>query len=362
MSPVPNAASAGMPSPSSPPEPDNGNPFVGPVPLSDGQKLYGRERETDELVDLIVSKRVVLLLSPSGAGKTSLIQAALAPALRELFELQPLPIVRLGYCTGDWDTAGKVNRYTLATLRSLERHFPREQQLHDHELTGYTMARYFRDRLGVTPQGDAPRYWLLIFDQFEELLTLNPLDIEEKRAFLDELGCLLAGNLPADGGEPGDPIPLWALFAMREDRVAELEPYLDLLPTALAYRYRMDALALAEARVAIEQPAAGQMSPDAAQRLVQDLSTVVVRDHRGAETPRQGRFVEPVQLQVVCRDLWERVVVSGGRRIEVEDVVSAHDASEVDRALRSYYDREVDVAAAASGISERRLREWIQTS
>ena len=70
------------------------NPFVGPVPISGKEVIHGRRRETDELVHLIVSKRIVLLFSPSGAGKTSLIQAALAPRLRDLYKLEALPIVR----------------------------------------------------------------------------------------------------------------------------------------------------------------------------------------------------------------------------------------------------------------------------
>jgi WD40 repeat protein len=343
-----------------PPGPDANvrgeNPYVGPVPLSDGQKLYGRERETDELVDLIVSKRVVLLLSPSGAGKTSLIQAALAPALRELYELQPLPIIRLGYFCPDWGTAAVTNRYRLAMLRALERRLPQAEQLTDQALAEYSLARYFQQRLGPTPPGEVSRYWLLIIDQFEELLTVNPLDEEDKRAFLDELGALLAG-LDADDGTQ---VPIWALFAMREDRVAELEPYLDLIPTSLAFRYRMDALALDAAREAIAEPAGDRMSADAAQQLVRDLCTVVVRDAEGVETPRQGRFVEPVQLQVVCRDLWERIVVGEKRSIQADDVATC-EASEVDLALRSYFDREVDAAAAGAGVSERRLREWIST-
>ena len=51
------------------------NPYVGPVPFLEGQTLYGRVKETDALYNLLISKRIVLLFSPSGAGKTSLIQA-----------------------------------------------------------------------------------------------------------------------------------------------------------------------------------------------------------------------------------------------------------------------------------------------
>ena len=159
------------------------NPYVGPVPLSDGQMLYGREREIDELADLIVSKRVVLLFSPSGAGKTSLIQAALAPALRDQYRLQPLPIVRLGHHDSSCDGDVEVNRYALATLRALERRNSAQQRMSDSELCRYSLARYFDERLDAGRGDDETSYRLLIFDQFEELFTADPLDVDQKRAF-----------------------------------------------------------------------------------------------------------------------------------------------------------------------------------
>ncbi|MBA4380364.1 MAG: hypothetical protein C0393_06785, partial [Anaerolinea sp.] len=58
------------------------NPYVGPRPFQQGEKLYGRERETFELVNLIIAERIVLLYSPPGAGKSSLLNAALPPALQ----------------------------------------------------------------------------------------------------------------------------------------------------------------------------------------------------------------------------------------------------------------------------------------
>ena len=59
------------------------NPYVGPRSFRVGERMYGRKRETTQLLNLIVAERIVLLHSPSGAGKTSLIQAALIPKLKE---------------------------------------------------------------------------------------------------------------------------------------------------------------------------------------------------------------------------------------------------------------------------------------
>ena len=56
------------------------NPYVGPRAFETGEQLYGREREARELLLFLISQRIVLLHSPSGAGKTSLVQAGLIPA------------------------------------------------------------------------------------------------------------------------------------------------------------------------------------------------------------------------------------------------------------------------------------------
>ena len=71
-----------------------GNPYVGPTSFGLGDPLYGRDREREDLLDLLVAERIVLLYSPSGAGKTSLIQAALTPALWEA-GFQVLPVIRV---------------------------------------------------------------------------------------------------------------------------------------------------------------------------------------------------------------------------------------------------------------------------
>ena len=49
------------------------NPYVGPRAFQDGETLYGRDREVAKLLNLLIAERIVLLYSPSGAGKTSLL-------------------------------------------------------------------------------------------------------------------------------------------------------------------------------------------------------------------------------------------------------------------------------------------------
>src|SRR5205823_400141 len=64
------------------------NPYVGPRPFQRGELFFGRETETSGLIDTLLASRIVLLHSPSAAGKTSLLQAAVAPEMeRRDFQL-----------------------------------------------------------------------------------------------------------------------------------------------------------------------------------------------------------------------------------------------------------------------------------
>lgn len=58
------------------PRPDI-NPHIGPRPFEPGEPLFEREHELTELQYLLAAERIVLLHSPSGAGKSSLLRAGL---------------------------------------------------------------------------------------------------------------------------------------------------------------------------------------------------------------------------------------------------------------------------------------------
>jgi WD40 repeat protein len=339
------------------------NPFVGPVPFVEGQVLYGRRRETQALADMLTGKRVVLLISPSGAGKTSLIQAALLPRLRA--RLDPLPIVRLGRSPEARIVRGNPNRYVLSTLLSLESAMPEDGRMPVEELSRLSLPAYFRVRASRLQGEPARPFKLLVLDQFEELFTLERFDWADKETFLVQLGEALGGSAADTNGGSGDDdtdeLPfLWALFSMREDYVAELEPFLHRIPTGFAFRYRLEPLDREQAIEAVTAPAGDFFPRGAAELLVDDLRRLAVAP-AGGEDRRLGRFLEPVQLQVVCLRLWDQVVAAQGRPIEVGDISSAGPGNAVDQALGAYYDRLMDEAADAAGVRQHELREWIET-
>ncbi len=317
------------------------HPYVGPRAFQRGEKLYGRHHEILELLDLLIAERILLLYSPSGAGKTSLIQAALIPELeREGFHVLPAMRVSL---TAPRSLSPGANRYVPSLLLSLEETLAQGRQIPLEELASMTLADYLDRRDAAS--GD-PDSLVLIFDQFEEILTVDPTDRVAKAEFFEQVGQALRDRRR------------WALFAMREEFVAGLDPYLRALPTRLSTTYRLELLAPAAAQEAIQQPPRQlgvEFTDAAALKLVDDLRQERVQRADGSTEVKLGQSIEPVQLQVVCRRLWDRLP-PGASQIVAQDLEAVGD---VDTALAGYYAERVAAIAAQSGIPERSIRDWV---
>src|ERR1051325_4139854 len=142
--------------------------FVGPRPFerSEQDLFFGRDREINELLSLVASSRVVLCYAPSGAGKTSLINAGLHPRLeKEGFEVLPSTRVR-GLIPEGVDQSAIANIYIFNAILSLAKETGAPA-----ELVRCTMAEYLATLPHLTDEEDFPSPRILIFDQFEELLT-----------------------------------------------------------------------------------------------------------------------------------------------------------------------------------------------
>lgn len=322
------------------------NPFVGPGPIPRTMAIYGRDVEIREVLNLLIAERVVLLYSPSGAGKTSLIQAGLIGQLAEEGFHVP-PLIRVHQQTPD-PAIIPTNRYVFSTLLALEP--PTDESkppsgsctdLAREELGDYLNRRWSRSQEIV-----------LVFDQFEEILTADPSDVKAKHAFFAQLGAALADQRR------------WALFALREDYVAGLDPYLRHIPGRFGTRFRLDLLKPKAARQAIQQTALSggvTFETAAARDLVENLSRTAGDGTTADQDEDVGRYVEPVQMQVVCRRLW---TCPRANRKEITQVDVARHA-QIDEALAAYYDEEMTAAtnptkAPGPGIlRERALRDWV---
>ena len=324
------------------------NPYVGPRSFNTGEHLYGRTRESTELKDLLIAERIVLLYSPSGAGKSSLINAALIPSMqKEGFFVAP--VLRINLEPPKEAPAQGFNRYIYSLIRSLEETLPEGARLGDSQLMGMKLAAYlpeFRKRAAADELENAGTGSLLfIIDQFEEVLRVSAADLDVKQDLFNQLGELLRTDRS-----------LWALFALREDYLAALGEYTRPIPNRLSVTYRLDFLDARSAIEAIQGPSRDSgvdFKGDAAIALVDSLRKIRVQKPDGTTEEQYGPYVEPVQLQVVCRRLWDKAAAK--KEITIADV---NEAGNIDEALSDYYAQHVDEATKASGVGERQIREW----
>jgi WD40 repeat protein len=340
------------------------SPFVGVRSFDESTRsfFFGRDREARDLLNLLIAQRTVLLHAPSGAGKTSLIQAALVPDLR-LRKFEVAPIIRLGLKEAKAGRRLDANRYLNSTLRSLSGPSPSPTPQDDTETDSNfptRLARLLAERPWITDEAkrreEAPAEHVLIFDQFEEILSADPIDLDAKTAFFEQVGLALR--------DPG----LWALFAMREDYIGALEPYLPLIPNRLSATLRLDLLGREAAGDAIRRPAeklSVTVDNDVVASLIRDLARIQVMDPLDGQVEwKDGPYVEPLHLQVVCESLWrvraasDRITADDFQRLADELGEELHG---VTAALACYYDTSIRETAEQfrnDGVTERSIRNW----
>lgn len=323
------------------------NPYVGPRPFEEEERqlFFGRREETRQLADLVIAQRVVVFHAPSGAGKTSLLKASLIPLLKELKKIIVLPITRVsGDLPHDVAPSTVQNIYVFNSLVLLQ-----GQATKATGLASCSLQEGLQSLLAPQEGERRPRPRLLIIDQFEELFTTH-LDRHPERAdFCRQLQACLAANPQ-----------LSLLLSMREDYIANLDFYAAQLPDRLRTRFRIERLSEKDALDAITGPAAAAGRPfdtGVAEALVDNLRRVQL-GQPDSEMPRVtlalGTYIEPVHLQIVCRQLWEKLPPER-TTILAEDVQKFGD---VDQALIGFYEGVLASVVAQTGVSQRRLRNW----
>jgi hypothetical protein len=320
------------------------------------------DHEADDLLALVVSERLVLFYAQSGAGKSSLINTRLIPSLEEN-SYKVLSVGRVSGASGGSKAEKETeNIFVKNLIRSL---IQREIEL--GSLADLSLSRcltglnedeigYFYDAGQLTKarqeEASALSRRALIIDQFEEIFSTHPEAWEKRDDFFHQLAEAMQS----------DPY-LWVVLVMREDYIAALDPYAHLLPGGLRARYYMQRLGQAAAIEAVERPAAKHnrtYAKGVAKQLVEDLSSINVQRPDNTWETRTGQYVEPVQLQVVCSSLWEKLPADK-TQITGEDL---HEyVGDMNQALGNYYEERVKAVAMEEeaqrkGVNERAICKW----
>jgi tetratricopeptide (TPR) repeat protein len=313
-------------------------PFPGPRPFSRGESeiFRGRVRESRDLRDLVLSYQVVVFHSHSGSGKTSLVNAGLLPLLTDE-DIEAYPTARVGgQVPPGLDSSQIRNIYSFNAVSSC----------FGSNFDPQAVVQMGLDEAFPAKPDTPPR--LLILDQFEELFTSHPERWQDRRLFVEQVSKLCKANKD-----------LRVLVIIRDDHLAELDTYAEMLPYSLRIRYRLERLTEDSALKGIVEPLAMAgygFEPGVAEDLVANLRKVHVQTAAGVEEI-VGEFVEPVHLQVVCQNLWKNR--PGERRSFTADDVKKF--ADVNQSLRSFYDQAIAVTVRKARFGEKKLRDWFDT-
>ncbi|MCB0528778.1 MAG: hypothetical protein KDC65_09910 [Saprospiraceae bacterium] len=318
---------------------------------SETAQFFGRQRETQELFSMVKVKPLTVLFAKSGIGKTSLINAGLGPLLEQNGYL-PIKIRLQDTALSPVETVKKVLEHRL-----------NRDLLKRYGQAPFSLWEYLRACNFESGSGEA-QVPVLVFDQFEELFN-HPRDAQ--LALTLALADLINDRLPDavqarfrsfPRQERSDEMLHWfspqkirVLFAIRTDRMGELDRLKQHIPTVLHDRFYLRPLGEAEAREAIVQPAALRegnyqtapfgYSEAALQSMLQGLEN-------------DNGEVESFQLQILCQQIEKIAAERGLKQINPDDFGGAEGINTI---LNDYYEREIGKLPEAEQAQARRFIE-----
>jgi YVTN family beta-propeller protein len=370
------------------------NPYVGPrsfkLELRDQKRFFGRNNETEDIISLILGHQLVLVYSESGVGKTSIFNAKVVPTLEKGFGFQTLPITRIGIVTSDEkelkridglnfedpSVKDKFNIFVLNALKDLKNVGNQDGPYALKSLSSH-LKEYFPVQKSDDYENAPDTPQVLVIDQFEELFKFNPGIFEkyknlfdfiknnwyqQKKGFFNQVTEALKENRS-----------LRIVLIIREDFLAQLDPFSRFVPEMLKPRYRLERLNKSSALAAIKGPLKslypsyyeknGELDGEV-NLIVEELLKTRVETRDKSNGDLIGEFVESIQLQVVCERWWrERHEPRIHQEKPLPNSLNHQDLMKlvnVDNALEGFYEESVAGASKETGIYEGDIRIWCE--
>jgi hypothetical protein len=345
-------------------------PFVGPRPfernMEDQLRFFGRQKETQEILSLILNHSLVIIYGQSGCGKTSIFNAQIIPLL-EAYGFQILPMARVGISSimdnenediNTSENTGIFNAYMFNAYKSF---------FSGHDIHSFTYKRInkflnehssldeieFKEK--ITPQ-------IMLFDQFEELFTYYPSDnwLKQREDFFIQIEESLEKRPE-----------LCVIFIMREEYLAQLDPFAWIFAEKMRSRFRLDHLNKKDARLAIKGPLKEVNAEifekqikeiefdNEIEKLIDNMSRICTEDPLNDKTIEfRGELVDAIYLQSICQIWWKNQFPL----TIIKNFVSKTAILKVDDVLKQFYNDIITSTCKETRISEDKIRKWCENN
>jgi WD40 repeat protein len=295
----------------------------------DALYFFGRERDSEIVVANLIASRLTVLYGPSGVGKSSLLHASAARALRRLPE-GPLVVV-----FSSWSE-------------------PPEQEL----------AAAIAEAAGIEPgplvdvatRAQAERDVYLVLDQAEEYFTYHAGD--------DGFDKALAALVDR-------PLRVNVLLSLREDTLARLDRLKGAIPNLFGNVLRLERLDRTAGSAAIVMPLERWSELEGESMTIEDELVGAVLDGVGAgqielgpggqsapETNGRPPGIEAPYLQLVMQRLWDVERSSGSTTLRVATLGELGGAGQV---VADHLERAIDALTPGQRDLASRLFDYLVT-
>jgi hypothetical protein len=239
-------------------------PYPGLRPFTRGEAdiFFGREAQTDELVDRLGHSRFLSVVGPSGCGKSSLVRAGLLDALESGF----MASAGAGWHVAEMRPGGQPMWQLADALLTMA---GRPRYEHDSAFLQAALERGPRSLIEYLQDLPLPKdeNLLILVDQFEEIFRFGAgAGQEEADAFV---ALLLATSQQREQ-------PVYVVITMRSDFIGDCTRFAGLPEAVNEAQFLTPRMTREQSRQAIEGPAevfGGVVEPALVNRLLNDMGT-----------------------------------------------------------------------------------------
>ena len=274
------------------------NPWLGLKSYREGEVLYGRDEDIRALSQRVLNDIDTLLYGRSGIGKSSILNAGVIPAARRK-GFTPV-YIRLEHNEKESDYVNQISNVLVEEGIEIRNIVPKKG-------TRELLWELFHCNEFYTKNGERAKL-LIIFDQFEEIFTLQQNSLARRR-FFEEMADVLNNVMPNALNETSHPKEepeqpreaekdagflfdlddmefdigdgsagyvydneIHLVFTLREDFLSEFEYHTACIPSLKHHRYGLRPISEEQAAEIILRPHPGLVSKDVAKLIIEKVT------------------------------------------------------------------------------------------